>query len=468
MSAEKPWSQSWIEIEPLGSGGQGDTLLVRAASGDPTKAVLKILRSHKARDAKARGRMAQEVTNLRVLHNAGGKVPRVLDGNTEKFEDANLSLYFVMEHIAGNTLASVIDQSSGLSVEASVGTALELCSTLSVAVKEGIVHRDIKPENIIVRSTAPPDVVMVDFGLSFNEDEDHNYTSDDESLDNKFLSLPERRGPDENKRDPRSDFTGVCAILHYCLTKCVPRNLRDSQGRPPHRWPSYLLTGRVRNEEQQTALNLLLNRGLNYEIDSRFQTIDELTNRLVEILRPGSKEIVEDLETVLLRETTTLRKNDRTTQLNEYYRNLQPLYQSIMSRINETQARLQQHKDYFHLLQEGAGQFEKLNKKTEQGDLIARTRFGCGTRNHVLFLQIRYTVVAQGSECTIYRDIEEGQFHEKSKPVDPPWLVLRYQGDCDLSIPDKAVVVADVEKAVSKAVTIISQRIQSGNAGIRG
>lgn len=462
MSAAKPWAQKWIEVKSLSGGGQGDTIIVKSVQDETTQAVLKLLKQAKAESPKARRRMFQEVANLKILRDAGAKVPEVLDHNTESFEDISVPLYFVMEYIVGNTLADLVEQNNGMSVETSIGITLELCETTRIAIKEGIVHRDIKPENIIVRSATPPDAVMVDFGLSFNEDDDHKLTSADETLENRFLSLPERRGPDENKRDSRSDLTGICAILHYCLTKCVPGTLRDSSGRPPHQRANYLLSGKVQNEVQLSALNLLLNRGFNYELDSRFQTIDELTNRLEEILKPGSKEITEDLETVLIRETAALRKNDRTTQLNEYYRNVQPLSQSMVMRFNDIQARLQKHRDFFYLLMHNQPMFfEKLNSKTELGDMVARTRFGCGAQNQNIFMQIQYTVAAQGSECSIYREIGEGHFHVQARQVEPPILVLRYQGDCNLSQSESHLIVADMEKAVTKAITLMSHRIQN-------
>ena len=312
MSTSEPWNEKWGDSKLLDGGGQGDTLLVRSKSDGTKQAVLKLLKPHKAQDPKARRRMYQEVANLKILRNAGGKVPEVLDSNTESFDKLDVPMFFVMEFVAGETLASLIKKNTSFSAEISIGVALELCSTLRVAAKEGIVHRDIKPENIIARSTTPPDVVMVDFGLSFNEDTDQTNTSVDEGLDNKFLSLPEHRGPGENKRDPRSDITDVCAILFYCLTGCSPRNLRDSQGKPPHRRPNYELSGRVQNPAQLAMLNGLLDRGLNDELDSRFQSVDELVGRLYEIANPASKPAVEDLDAVAARESAALRKNDRT------------------------------------------------------------------------------------------------------------------------------------------------------------
>jgi len=458
MSVSGPWEKNWVEIEPLGGGGQGDTLLVKSISGEPARAVLKLLKSQKVQDSKARGRMAIEVTNLKVLRNAGGKVPQVLDGNTEKFEDQNATLYFVMEFIQGETLAKAVQSSNGLPVETSIGIAIDLCSTLRTAIKSGIVHRDIKPENIIVRSLEPPDVVMVDFGLSFNEeDADHNFTSADESLDNKFLSLPERRGPDENKRDFRSDLTGICAILFYCLTKCVPRNLRDSQNRPPHRWQNYSLSGKIQNENQLTNLNLFFNRGFNHEIDSRFQTVDELFNRLEEILKPEAITPVEDLDVVAERETAALRRNDRKTQLSVYFSNATTLQQSINLCLGEIGKTLQKHGSfstqlYDMLTNRGSG-------KIDQGDLIAKTTIAVSVQNHQITRHIHYTLISQGTECGIYRSIDEIVPGSPTKSVEPLTLVYRYDGD---SMPTAFTVVADLKATVTRTISAISQKIQSG------
>lgn len=452
----EPWNKKWIEIEPLGSGGQGDTFLVKPFADETKRAVLKLLKSHKAQDPKARRRMYQEVANLKILRSAGGKVPEVLDGNTESFEETSMPMYFVMEHITGDTLANAVQKNSGLPVETSVGIALELCSTLRVAVKEGIVHRDIKPENIIVRSTAPPDVVMVDFGLSFNEDEDHKLTSVDEGLDNKFLSLPERRGPDENKRDQRSDVTGVCAILFYCLTGCSPRNLRDSQGRPPHRWSNYQLAGRVQNAPQLALLNGLLDRGLSHELDSRFQSVDELIGRLNEVVDPNTKPKIEDLDTVAAREAASLRKNDRKTQLSNYFANAQLLQQSANQCVGELNARLSKHNAFSF---GWAQTLMRTNGKTELGDDIAQMSFMLNVQNHSLRYQFHYSIKAQGTECTIYREIYEMDPGKPTKFVETAKVVLRYQGENEI---DRAGVVADIRETVTRSIPLLSQRIQSG------
>src|SRR6266700_3637898 len=105
MTEEKPWQPVWIEPKALDRGGQGDTFLVKHATGAPSQAVLKLLIESKVNDPKARRRMYHEVANLRTLVNAGANVPKVLDGNTEHFERPYVPLFFVMEYVEGETLA---------------------------------------------------------------------------------------------------------------------------------------------------------------------------------------------------------------------------------------------------------------------------------------------------------------------------------------------------------------------------
>ena len=454
MSANEPWGEKWDKLKPLGGGGQGDTVLVQSKSNFPKQAVLKLLKPHKAQDSKARRRMYQEVANLKILRSAGGKVPEVLDDNTDSFEKLDAPMYFVMEFVQGDMLSNVIGEKHSLPVETSVAIAVDLCSTLRVAIKEGIVHRDIKPENIIVRSTTPPDVVMVDFGLSFNEDANQSNTSVDEALDNKFVSLPERRGPGENKRDPRSDITDVCAILFYCLTGCSPRNLLDSQGRPPHRRTNYELTERIQNAVHLRLLNSLLDRGLNNELEARFQTVDELTNRLNEVANPAAKQPLEDLDTVVAREAAALRKNDRKTQLSNYFANTQQLGQSLKQCVNDLGTRIARHNAFSLIWARG---FEQISGKNERGDGIANWGFMLTVKNHNLCYELSCQIRAVGAECTLYREVKELNPGKATTTIEAPVAVLRFQGESEI---DRAAVVADIQETVTRLVPMLSRRVQ--------
>jgi hypothetical protein len=201
-----------------------------------------------------------------------------------------------------------------------------------------------------------------------------------------------------------------------------------------------ILVCSVQDKNIQAVLKLL-KQGKSQDPKARRRMFQEVNN--LKILRAAGAKVPEVLE----------------------HRNVQPVAQSMTLHFNEMQARLQKHRDSFYLLQNNNTQFffEKLNGKAPQGDLVAGTKFGCGAHNHDFFLQIQYIVIAQGAECTFYRKIEEGHFHIQSplKEIDPPFVVLHYQGDTNLSQFETSLVVADMEKAVARAIILISQRIQS-------
>src|SRR5437867_3030458 len=131
MSSEEPWMERWKFVAPLDGGGQGDTSIV-SSHGDPNLAgVLKCLKKGKEADPKARRRMFQEVSNLKVLHGAGAKVPKVFDDNTASFESTE-PLFFVMEQIHGKTLSAVVKENL-LNLEIAVAVVLQLCDTFRYA-----------------------------------------------------------------------------------------------------------------------------------------------------------------------------------------------------------------------------------------------------------------------------------------------------------------------------------------------
>jgi hypothetical protein len=343
MSTSGPWIEKWIELKPLGGGGQGDTLLVRSKSDDTNQAVLKLLKPHKAQDSKARRRMYQEVANLKILRSAGGKVPEVLDGNTESFDKLDVPMYFLMEFIVGDTLANLVKQNSAFSVDISIRIALELCSILRVAAKEGIVHRDIKPD-----------------------------------------------------------------------------------------------------------------RGLSNELDARFQTVEELIGRLNEVANPAANLPVEDLETVVARESLALRKNDRKIQLTEFFQNAMPLRQSLEQCVNTIAQTLAKHRTFSAGLIQT---LDRVNSKVAEGDCFAQWIIRIQVRDHPLSFDIHYTIVAHGNECEIGREVLQNSTTVQRQPIDVRQVVFRYQGDAEL---DRAAIVADVRAAVTRAISRISETVRKG------
>lgn len=162
----------------------------------------------------ARRRMYREVDSLKTLASAGVKVPRIIDGNTDKYEDKKHELYFVMEHIPGDTLQGLVERERRLSLDVVAAAVLDLAQTVARAHREDVQHRDLKPANIVVRSLTPPDLVIVDLGLSFNKDEQGSVTETNESMRNEFMTLPEWvRLPGHDQRDSLSAFSELANFL---------------------------------------------------------------------------------------------------------------------------------------------------------------------------------------------------------------------------------------------------------------
>src|SRR5215831_2416905 len=116
MSQNHPWESEWTVKDPdFGGGGQSKTLLVSRIAEPHTEGVLKILKQQTS--TKARLRMHRDATNLQTLANQGVKVPHVLAGNTNEYENQDSELYFIMERVPGHTLQEEIQERRHLSIE---------------------------------------------------------------------------------------------------------------------------------------------------------------------------------------------------------------------------------------------------------------------------------------------------------------------------------------------------------------
>lgn len=274
-----PWSGTWRGVGPLGAGGQGATFLVESISAPPRRAVLKKL---KRNDEPAdRRRMRQEVVNLQVVGAAGGSVPQVVDGNTEESENPGVELYFVMEHVEGETLERRIDQSGPMSIDEAINAALDISRTVKTGHEVRVLHRDLKPANVILRQDDGA-AVIVDYGLSFNDEADVDITQVDERIKNSFLALPETNASGGDQRDRRSDVTAICAILFYCLTGIKPGQLLDEHGRAPHKRDGADLLKGFPKDLRAHYLDAVLSRGFRFKTDDRFQSVEQLTKRLMD------------------------------------------------------------------------------------------------------------------------------------------------------------------------------------------
>ncbi len=456
MSKSKPWEINWEIIKPLGPSGQGNTAIVKNKTTEQ-EAIIKILKNQKSEQA--RRRMFREVTNLKVLNDAGCKVPKVFEHNLDLFEDVKIPLYFVMEKISGKTLLESVKEKNGLPIDDAIDLTLDLVNSFKIALNEDVLHRDIKPENIIVRSIKKHDAVVVDYGLSFNKDIDSDLTQLDESLDNKFLSMPERRVRGGSRRDPRSDLTGLCGIFFYCLTNEFPIDLRDEKGRAPHKRVENKIKNLGESEIVYSLLEAFFDQGFSLLIESRFQTIDDLLMRLKEIKNPGIKRTSESLEEFAKQTEELLLLHDRVSQLKLFRKNASLLGNVLAQVKNDYEGRIR--RSFLIII---SVLRPDLSKLLEGEDLEVNTTINVKSINHENSIQINYCVRASENQAILFRSVSKQiMSNPNTMTILEKWVpIYRYEGN---GVPKLNMLKSDVEANILNAMKIIRKEILEKNEG---
>lgn len=278
---EQPWLASWEKLtEGSVIGGQATVLKVKNRSTGVIGALKQIIPGNE--NTKRRNRMAREALALKTINDRG--VPRILDGNTDLWEDPNSHLYIVMEWIEGKTLERFVS-GKPLSINKAMSLTTRLAEILEICHREGVLHRDIKHDNIILREGKIEDPVIVDFGLAWQSDHEMTtgfLTSPGEDLTSRFLALPEAVS-NMHMMNEVSDVTSLVGVLFYAVTGLAPRQLSDSQGKLPHEALSDQIPKAVIEDSCWPKLTKVFRIGFQQIQRSRFQHADELRRYLMQL-----------------------------------------------------------------------------------------------------------------------------------------------------------------------------------------
>lgn len=147
--------------EILGEGGMGTVYRVRHRILERPFA-LKVLRADLSRDSDLGVRFTREAKAAASISHPN--VVQITDfGNLPSGQP-----YFVMEHLVGDSVNSIIGKGGPLPAARAVRMLMQIVDALTAAHAAGIVHRDLKPDNIFVcRNPSGDDLVKVlDFGLA--------------------------------------------------------------------------------------------------------------------------------------------------------------------------------------------------------------------------------------------------------------------------------------------------------------
>ena len=153
-------------------------------------------------------------------------------------------VYYVMPHVAGESLRDRLDREGQLAVDAAVKITTDVAEALECAHRQGIVHRDIKPGNILLKDGH---ALVADFGIALAASNAGapRLTQTGLSLGTPEYMSPEQAGADRTP-DGRSDIYSLGAVCYEMLA-----------GEPPFSAPTtHALLGKLFTEEPRPLSSL--------------------------------------------------------------------------------------------------------------------------------------------------------------------------------------------------------------------
>ncbi len=178
--------------------------------------------------------------------------------------------YLVLEYVDGKDLETILAETEGFLPEALVvHWAIQVCDVLSYLHSHEphpIVFRDIKPSNIMLDKQGR--VKLVDFGIARIFHSGQRGTM----IGTEGYTPPEQyRGVAE----PRVDIYALGATMHHLLSKQDPRleTPFSFQDRPIHKT----------NPTVSRELAEIINRALEYDIEKRFGSAEEMKRALMSL-----------------------------------------------------------------------------------------------------------------------------------------------------------------------------------------
>lgn len=276
-------------LSEIGSGGMGVIYKARHVALNQIVAI-KMMHKNRMDEVSVR-RFQQEAKAVTALDHPS--IVRVRDFGVSDSGQPHM----VLDFIEGDTLATAIRKSAGLTVDESLEIFIQACDALEHAHGRGVLHRDLKPSNIMLvpRLSGAPLVKIVDFGIAKinNPEADTgvmNLTQTGEVFGSPLYMSPEQASG--AKLDKRSDIYSFGCLMYETLTGAPPfvggssietifRQLND---------PAPSLKEGSLGKDFPEELEAIVAKTLEKKPDNRFQSMAELKRRLL-TLKSGKSEV---------------------------------------------------------------------------------------------------------------------------------------------------------------------------------
>lgn len=260
-------------VSELGRGGMGTVYRGYEPSLNRDVAI-KVLAAHLAEDESVVARFLREAKSIAAISHPN--ITHVYYTGKE-----NDRPFFVMEYVAGSSLAEMIQEQERLAPRQSAELLLQAARGLAAAHDRGIIHRDIKPSNLMIDGDGT--LKVTDFGIALAADFDEKLTQTGQFVGTSGYVSPEAcKG---QTVDPRSDIFSLGIVLYEMLAGETPFHDDSPLGMLVRVVEQDVPDVRKCNPGVDEGLMRILERMVEKDPDDRYQTCHELATALQEWLK---------------------------------------------------------------------------------------------------------------------------------------------------------------------------------------
>jgi hypothetical protein len=152
-------------VSKLGEGGMGSVYLAEHPLIGK-KVALKVLHEEYSANQDVVGRFFNEAKAVNDIQHPN--IVDIIDYGVVQTQQGPGFVYFIMEFLGGESLASCVQRESPMQPERVFSIGMQVADALAASHAKGIIHRDLKPDNIylITRGREKDFVKVLDFGIA--------------------------------------------------------------------------------------------------------------------------------------------------------------------------------------------------------------------------------------------------------------------------------------------------------------